>query len=51
MSGSEDMTVSLPGTNYIVTYTKPRDFVLVHSGFTWLSRDSRTSTPPSELVD
>src|SRR4029079_854730 len=47
----EDITVSLPGTNYTVTYPRPRELsILVHSGFAW-EQDGRTSITPSEFLN
>ena len=47
----EDITVSLPGTTYTVTYPRPRELsVLVHSGFAW-EQDNRTSMTPSEFLN
>jgi hypothetical protein len=47
----QDIPVSLPGTNYIVTYPRPQELsVLVHSGFGW-EQDSRTSMTPSDFLN
>ena len=47
----QEITVNLPGSNYIVTYPPPTDLsVLVNNGFAW-EQDTRTAMTPSEFLD
>ena len=46
----QEITVNLPGSDYIVTYPRPKDSILVHSGFRF-EQDGRTVMTPSEFLD
>jgi hypothetical protein len=46
----QEIIVSLPGTNYIVTFPRPADqCVLLNKPFAW-EQDIRTSMTPSEFL-